>query len=450
MASISVDQKTGLKRLQFNLGEKRVTVHLGKPYARKPEEHSKKDRRLEAQAHRVFCAHIDALITASEKQDQLPKDTAAWLKDQDKGLLDKLGALGLTQERRRGPVALGAFIKDYLTKRTDIKPRSKICLEQTQRKLVGFFGADQDMTTITAGQIEDFRQYLVKDGLAENTINRNMGRAGQFFSKAFRDGLITKNPYDSAKIPSCRVRGNNERFHFVSREETQKLIDAAPDAEWRLLIALARYGGLRTPSEPLALTWDCINWESNRIRVPSPKTEHHAGKAFRWIPLFPELRPYLQQAFDEAKPGAQWVITRYRDKYTNVGTQIHRIANRAGVDLWEKPWQNMRATRQTELAETFPGHVVARWQGNSQAVAAEHYLMLTDEHFERAAGAAQNTAQKAAQYKPETVRNGSKPSDTAKSEIAVSSRIYEGLRNTGYPDNRYPIVPRGFEPLSPG
>jgi hypothetical protein len=63
------------------------------------------------------------------------------------------------------------------------------------------------------------------------------------------------------------------------------------------------------------------------------------------------------------------------------------------------------------------------------------------------AGAAQNTAQKAAQYRPETVRNGSKPSDRAKTETSVSSRIYEGFRNTGYSDNKYSIVPRGFEPL---
>ncbi len=110
----------------------------------------------------------------------------------------------------------------------------------------------------------------------------------------------------------------------------------------------------------------------------------------------------------------------------------------------------MRATPETELNETYPGHVVAKWMGNSQAVAAEHYLMLTDEHFERAAGGEKKAVQKAAQYKPETVRKDSKPSDAVKSETAVSSRIYEDFRNTGYPDIRYPLVPRGFEPLSPG
>ncbi|MFO1019389.1 MAG: hypothetical protein U0903_01625 [Planctomycetales bacterium] len=43
------------------------------------------------------------------------------------------------------------------------------------------------------------------------------------------------------------------------------------------------------------------------------------------------------------------------------------------------------ATRQTELTERFPSHVVCAWLGNSQAIATKHYLHVTDEHFERAA-----------------------------------------------------------------
>ena len=33
------------------------------------------------------------------------------------------------------------------------------------------------------------------------------------------------------------------------------------DAEWKAIIALARYGGLRTPSETMALRWIDIDWE---------------------------------------------------------------------------------------------------------------------------------------------------------------------------------------------
>ena len=45
-----------------------------------------------------------------------------------------------------------------------------------------------------------------------------------------------------------------------------------------------------------------------------------------------------------------------------------------------------RSTRETELVEQWPEHVVCAWIGNSKAVAREHYLQVTEEHFERAAG----------------------------------------------------------------
>jgi hypothetical protein len=94
-----------------------------------------------------------------------------------------------------------------------------------------------------------------------------------------------------------------------------------------------------------------VNWERSKIRIPSSKTAHQ-GKDHRWIPMFPELRPYLQDVFDEAQNSSEWVITRSRDSDINLRTQLGRIAVKAGITLWERPWQNMRASRQTELNET--------------------------------------------------------------------------------------------------
>jgi len=48
-------------------------------------------------------------------------------------------------------------------------------------------------------------------------------------------------------------------------------------------------------------------------------------------------------------------------------------------------FQNLRSTRETELAETFPIHVVTAWLGNSPEIARKHYLQVTNEHFVRAA-----------------------------------------------------------------
>ena len=151
-----------------------------------------------------------------------------------------------------------------------------------------------------------------------------------------------------------------------------------------MLFSLSCYGDLRCPSEHLSLRWGDIDWANNRIRVPSPKTEHIEGKESRIIPMFPELRKHLESVFEQAEPGTEYVITRYRGGNVNLRTQLERIVKRAGLVPWGKPWQNLRSTRETELMESYPAHVVCGWIGNSEAVARKHYLQVTDDHFERA------------------------------------------------------------------
>src|SRR5262249_40464370 len=114
----------------------------------------------------------------------------------------------------------------------------------------------------------------------------------------------------------------------------------------------------------------------------------------RWTPLFPELWPHLADAFDRAAPGQEYVVTRTRDGGVNLRTQLERIIGRAGLAPWPKLFHNLRASRQTERAERDPIHVVRAGLGNSAAVAAEHYLQVTEAHYE---SAAQNPAQSGAE-----------------------------------------------------
>ena len=77
-------------------------------------------------------------------------------------------------------------------------------------------------------------------------------------------------------------------------------------------------------------------------------------------------------------------IQRYRDHSQNLRTQFQRIIKKAGVEPWPKLWQNLRATRVTELIDDFSEHLVVQWLGHSVKVAREHYLQVTEEHIDRA------------------------------------------------------------------
>ena len=308
--------------------------------------------------------------------------------------------------------------------RTAVKPRTRDLYEQTRRSLLEFFDANQDLATITTGDADAWQLYLKGQGLAQNTIRRRCGRAKQFLKAAVRQKLIEENPFADLK---SLVVGNPERFYFVTRQEAQQVIDACPDAEWRLIFALSRFGGLRCPSEHLALRWSDVNWEYGRILVSSPKTEHLAGGESRLVPMFPELRPYLEQAFEQAEPGSEFVITRYRDADKNLRTQLHRIICRAGLKPWPKVFQNLRSTCETELAEQFPLQAVCQWIGNSQAAAKKHYLQVTSEHFERATSISEKALQNPVQQPLEYTGNAAQVVNTAHEKKPESSGVCESL-----------------------
>jgi len=233
--------------------------------------------------------------------------------------------------------------------------------------LLAFFGDGKQLDEITVGDAREWRLWLFRCGsakggpLAKNTVNDRCKKVKQFFNLANEYELISKNPF--AKIP-CSVRANREKFYFVTCDETERLLDTVPDMEWRLLLALCHYGGLRSPSETMIIRWQNVDWQNSRMVVFSPKTEHHEGRESRIVPIFPELRPFLEEAWDSADLGAEYLLKELRT-HANLGTRMVKIIQRAGLKRWPRVFHNLRASRQTELENVFPTHVVCEWLGNT-------------------------------------------------------------------------------------
>jgi integrase len=367
--SISNDPN-GRRRIQFidNNGN-RKTIHLGKVPRRYAES-----------------VKVEDLVHATTTGHAPSDETSRWLTILEAGLYDKLARVGLA--KRRDSATLAGFIDGYIKQRSDVKPSTQLVYQRVRRYLVEHFGEGKSMRDITPGDADAWRLDLLGKGLADNTVRRSCGVAKQWFKAAVRSRLITDNSFSNLV---AAVKANTKRFYYISREQAQAVLDACPDAEWRLLFALARYGGLRVPSEVLRLRWQDIDWDRGRFRVTSPKTEHHEGHESRLVPIFPELLPYLREVFELAEPGAEFCISRYRSSTVNLRTQLQKVIRRAGLEPWPKLWQNLRSTRETELADRFPAHVASAWIGNSVAVAVKHYLQVTEDHFDQAA---HNTAQK--------------------------------------------------------
>lgn len=160
------------------------------------------------------------------------------------------------------------------------------------------------------------------------------------------------------------------------------------------------------------------------------------------IPLFPELRPHTEQAWELAGPGTEFVIQRYRSMKQNLGTQLRRIVRRAGVEPWPKLFQNLRSTRETELMEKYPAHVVCAWIGNSEAVAWKHYLQVTDEHFAAAARGESSALQNPVQQPAERTRIEPQGEKGRSAEVEANPEL--AICCKSLLDNGIPL--RGVEP----
>ena len=189
---------------------------------------------------------------------------------------------------------------------------------------MGYFAADKPLVDVTSGDADQFKEHLA-DKLSPPTVSREVKRARQFFRAAVRLKLIPENPFADVKGGK---QDNPDRLYFVTQDETAQVLAACPGTEWRLIVALSRYGGLRCPSETFASD---IDWERSRMRVRSPKTEHYAGGESRIVPLFPELLPHLEAVWDQAEPGTEYVITRYRDSNVNLRSRLLDIIWAAGL-----------------------------------------------------------------------------------------------------------------------
>ena len=328
-------------------------------------------------------AFIDDLI-ANCKTGELKLATREWLAGIPESMRERLEKLQLVEIRGGKRWTVAAWVRHYIESRPDVKAATLRKWRDVESKLGAFFRNDT-LSDVTVQHAKNFRVYLQSTvKLSENTLRRHIGITRQFFTSAVDAEHISKNPF---RGQSVSIRANESRFYYVTAETARKVLEACPDAEWRLIFGLARFGGLRCPSEVLRLKWVDIDFEKERFTVHASKTEHHAGSGIRIVPMFPELKPLFQEAFDLAKDGAVYCIEQHRATEINLRTHLARIIKRAGLESWPKLFQNLRSTRETELFKMTGGNVkaVCQWIGNSPAVAMTHYAQVTERYMQEAA-----------------------------------------------------------------
>lgn len=338
--------------------------------------------------------HIGELIRSRRTGDRLDSETEDWIRHVPAELGERLKQLDLVELDRCGAVSetVKAFLDRWL-RTNPVQDQTRVFYSHTVRNLTSFLGEDMLLADVGPCQADEWRSWLVgNEGLAAATVSRRVKAARTMWAAAIRWGLVRANPFCGVKAGS---QSNDERTVYVPHEMIARVMDSAPDAEWRAIIALARYGGLRTPSETLALRWTDIDWERGQIRIRVAKLKDYEGKSQRMIPLFSELRPFLDTLLIDPGSGSDYVITANRLPCRNLRTRMEQIIRKAKVRSWPRLFQNLRASRETELMRQYDLKTVCAWIGNSPEVAARHYAASIDlsADVERATGRAAKALQ---------------------------------------------------------
>ncbi len=427
MASISTNKQNGHR-----------TIYVTGPDKRRPPIRLGKCSKKQAT---VVLGFVEDLNRAKRTNSSPADKTLAWLKDIDPVLYERIAAVGLVEPRN--DQTLGEFLDEYLAIREpSVKPFTYSRMKQSKRHALAHFGAEKPLRSITDADAQAYRAFLLNDqALAEATSRKHCGDARMWFNYAIKTGLVDHNPFMCVPVS---VGGNKKRQAFISDEYAQKVLAELPTAELRLIFALARWGGLRIPSEPRELVWSDVGWDRRRLRVPSPKTEHHTGHECRTIPLFPEIEQALREVFEKAEDGSVHVLPFLQERSgASLRKPMLAAIQRAGLKVWPRLFHNLRASRQTELAAVRPAHVVSAWMGNTEQVAERHYLQVRDEDYEavlneevvRKAVRAMATDHAHARHG----YNEKAPSDAREGHCAVSPAKRE--------TNKVPVT--GFEPVLP-
>lgn len=324
-----------------------------------------------------FVANLNLLIDHNKNHGKPPETLRSWLSelsDIHKRQIAELGLLG-----KSSTYSISELHGDFEKYRLKTSaPSTKVEYLKGKRNLIDKFG-DVPIDSIGVRDAREFYHWLLDkggEGLSENTAKQRLRYARTMFAMAVEDEKISKNPF---KARGLSVTQSAAKKDYIEGALIDQLVEYSNDLEWQLLFTMARCIPMRIPSELRELTWSDVDWAKERILIHSPKTRN-LGKHARLVPIFPRLKPILNQWFFEVEnethvfPGIRLI--------TNVASIAQDISTRAKVEIWSNYWNALRATAETDLMDRFGIRKACQWSGNSPLTAIKNYSLIRSEEFD--------------------------------------------------------------------
>jgi len=145
------------------------------------------------------------------------------------------------------------------------------------------------LESVTSQQVREWSEGLAAEGRSGKTVLGYAKDIGAVFRAAIGEALITYNPCSSVIADLDRSDGQSRKP--FSLEEVGALVTHAPNDEWRGLILVAAFTGLRL-GDAARLTWSFINLDKKLITLIPSKTKRKKREIK--IPLQSDLYRFLK------------------------------------------------------------------------------------------------------------------------------------------------------------
>jgi hypothetical protein len=258
------------------------------------------------------------------------------------------------------------LLQSFYESKSHLKATTQDAYKMFGNLLAEFFGKNRRLDTIEKSDCERFRNFhLVKYSAC--TAARGLRRYRSIFRFAVDAGWLTKNPFDKISV-SAEV--NLSRQVYVDRDMIFKVMACCRDDYDRLLLALARFGGLRIPSEIRQLRY--CDFTDNVIRI------HEDTKTgAREVPLFGEIREIFERLVSgQSLPGYIPNHLVFKE-LGNFRVRILSAICASGVEGWEKLFVNLRSSCITDMVERrYSEKMLDSMFGNSTVVRQRHYVQF--------------------------------------------------------------------------
>jgi integrase len=167
-------------------------------------------------------------------------------------------------------------------------------------RVVEFFGKDRPLAAITVPELKAYQVERQRQGMAGDTINREIGTLSLVFQSMNELELVNGNPCKLVKRLSSK---EGQREAYVSLADVQRIADACPEWFARMIWA-SFYSGMRR-GEILGLRRSQVNLGRRIIRLGAEDVKENRSKR---IPIAMPLIPILQEAMKVTAIGPDLVF----------------------------------------------------------------------------------------------------------------------------------------------